>query len=210
MFDWLGDLLSGHPSQPVSAGRKTTSTGVPCSSIPRTQRADVCDSGLARLLFPAEQATSLFETNTAVHFSNCISVPRSSACHSKHQQSRSVVSARTTLALVRSLLKEVDTGITGEPRVSVAPEQTAQWTEASLIQADTFPLPGTRWPRTSSMTAISHHRPSGNPRAIQPTSGSRHSPADHRNTSDATALITAVVAVNSFLNSEPTFSILTL
>jgi predicted acyl esterase len=40
-------------------------------------------------------------------------------------------------------LKGIDTGILDEPRVTLAPELTADWSSNALVQADTFPLPGT-------------------------------------------------------------------
>jgi hypothetical protein len=99
-------------------------------------------------------------------------------------------------------LKGIDTGIMTEPRVTVAPEKTAQWSEAALINADTFPLPGTttttyyfNGKRLSTVGAA------GNPRAIAPTTASTSIISPIRNVLGASAdeLIAAIILVNNFL-----------
>ena len=102
-------------------------------------------------------------------------------------------------------LKGVDNGITSEPRVTVAPERTASWSETSLITADTFPLPGTVMNTYFfNRLKLSTRAPAGGRRiTIQPTTGvpSLLRPIQNALGGDAAGLIAAVTVVNGILNS---------
>jgi putative CocE/NonD family hydrolase len=102
-------------------------------------------------------------------------------------------------------LKGIDNGITNEPRVTVAPERTAAWSEASLITADTFPLPGTVMKTYFfNRLKLSTRAPGGGRRVtIQPTTGvpALLRPIQNALGGDAAGLIAAVTVVNGILNS---------
>jgi ABC-2 type transport system ATP-binding protein len=206
MFDWLSDILHDQPEKLHSSDPLTnidwrsvifnpTELTVPTFVI----------QGWHDWLFPAEQATTLFQTPTGIPFfkmylggighppaSSDVTIPE--AVYVRGQ-------------LVRWFdywLKGIDNGITTEPRVTIGPERTALWTQAGLVMADTFPLPGT----TSttyyfSGAKLSTSGPKGKSQIVKPTTVLPPvlSPIESALGSDQAALITAVIAVNAVVNS---------
>jgi ABC-2 type transport system ATP-binding protein len=206
MFDWLGDFLGGHPED--------ARTGSPQQNI--DWRSVIFDpaqltmptfviQGWRDWLFPAEQAESLFETSTAIPF---FKLYIGGLGHAPASTDTTTPEALFLLAqLVRWFdfwLKGVNTGITTEPRVTIGPENTANWSGTNLVNADTFPLPGTAMSTYFFRgRALSTRSPGANRRiALQP---STDVPAVLQPIQNAlgnpTALIAALTVVNGILNS---------
>lgn len=145
MFDWLGDLLGGKPEK--------TRLGDPEHNVDwRSVIFNPTDvtvptfviQGWRDFLFPAEQATALFEATNGIPFFKMyvggIGHPPAS---SDIKGAEALYMRAQALRWFDQWLKGIDTGILDEPRVTLAPELTADWSSNALVQADTFPLPGT-------------------------------------------------------------------
>jgi predicted acyl esterase len=206
MFDWAKDSLSGHPER--------TRTGNPQNNI--DWRSVIFDpteltvpvfaiQGWHDWLFPAEQTSSLFQSTTGIPFFKMY------VGGLGHPPAVSDITTPEALYLRAQLvrwfdhwLKGVDNGITTEPRVTVAPERTARWSQANLVTADTFPLPGT----TNNAYFFNGLRllatgPKGKALIVKPTSGlpSILQPLQNAIGQDAATLIGAIIAVNATLNA---------
>ncbi len=206
MFDWMRELLGGAP--------ELTRTGDAVHNIDwRSVRFEAGEltvpafviQGWRDGLFPAEQATALFATNTAIPFFKLYLGGLG------HPPATTQINGAEGLYLRDQLirwfdfwLKGVETGITNEPAVTIAPANTADWSAGALIGADTFPLPG-----TSSTTyffnnnALSTAGPAGLPRALRPTSGGGTVLTPLRAALGGTAdqLMAALLLVNQLLNA---------
>jgi putative CocE/NonD family hydrolase len=102
-------------------------------------------------------------------------------------------------------LKGVDNGIDTEPRVSVAPERTANWSQTAIITADTFPLPGTTdTTYFFNKNQLSTLSAAGNVQKIPPTNGgnSVFSPIRRALGGSGAELGAAFLLVNDLLNSD--------
>ena len=205
MFDWLGDLLSGDP--------ESTRTGGPQHNI--DWRSVIFNpseltvpmfviQGWRDWLFPAEQATSLFNGSTASPFFKMYLGGLG------HSPATITIDNPEALFLRQQLLrwfdhwlKGIDNGITDEPPVTVAPELTATWSQTALVNANTFPLPGTTMNTyflngATLSTTGSAGRPvrlsasTGIPAYLQPIQNALGDPS---------ALIAAAIFVNGLLNS---------
>ena len=206
MFDWAKDLIGGHPED--------MRTGDPQSNIdwrsvifnPTELTVPVfVVQGWHDWLFPAEQATSLFQSTTAIPFFKMYIGGLG------HPPADSDITTPEALYLRAQLvrwfdywLKGVANGITSEPRVTVGPERTALWTQASLVTSNTFPLPGT----TNSTYYFNGLKlltsgPKGKALIIKPTSGLPGvlQPLQNAIGADASTLIGAIIAVNATLNT---------
>lgn len=145
MFDWLGDLLGGNPEKTRMGGSQDN---IDWRSVVFNP-ADVSVptfviQGWRDFLFPAEQATSLFEaTNNIPFFKLYIGGLGHPPGSSDITSAEAVYVRAQALRWFDQWLKEIDTGILDEPRVTVAPERTQDWSTNALVQAATFPLPGT-------------------------------------------------------------------
>jgi len=207
MFDLLGDFLGGHPQDARTGGPQNNIDwrSVIFDPAELTVPAFVIQ-GWRDWLFPSEQAESLFQTSTAIPFFKMYLGGLG------HPPATSDIGNPEALFLRAQLirwfdhwLKGVDNGITSEPRVTVAPERTAAWSETNLITADTFPLPGT------VMNTYFFNRLKLSPRApaagrrvtIQPTTGVPDllKPIQNALGGDTAGLIAAVTVVNGILNS---------
>lgn len=209
MFDLLRDFLGGHPEDARTGGPKNNIDwrSVIFDPAELTVPAFVIQ-GWRDWLFPSEQAESLFQTSTAIPFFKMYLGGLG------HPPATSDIGNPEALFLRAQLLrwfdhwlKGVNTGITTEPRVTVAPARTADWSEASLITADTFPLPGTVMNtyffarRTLSTSAPARGR-RGRRVTIRPTEvPALLRPIQSALGGDAAGLIAAVTVVNSVLNS---------
>jgi putative CocE/NonD family hydrolase len=101
-------------------------------------------------------------------------------------------------------LKGIDNGITTEPRVTIAPERTATWTQAGLVQSNTFPLAGTTPTNYFFNGAkLLTTGPKGKSQIIKPTSGlpTVLQPLQNAIGQDAATLIGAIIAVNATVNT---------
>ena len=207
MFALLGDFLGGHPEDARTGGPQNNIDwrSVIFDPAELTVPAFVIQ-GWRDWLFPSEQAESLFQTSTAIPFFKMY------LGGVGHPPATSDIGNPEALFLRAQLirwfdhwLKGVDNGITSAPRVTVAPERTAAWSETNLITADTFPLPGT------VMNTYFFNRLKLSPRApaagrrvtIQPTTGVPDllKPIQNALGGDTAGLIAAVTVVNGILNS---------
>src|SRR6185369_11754046 len=100
-------------------------------------------------------------------------------------------------------LKGINNGITTEPRVTLAPERTALWTQAGLVQADTFPLPGT-FTQTYYFngSTLMTTGPKGKSQIIKPTTflPAVLQPLESALGGDALTLMAAIIAVGDSVN----------
>jgi putative CocE/NonD family hydrolase len=206
MFVWLNDMLEGHPEKARMGDPQAnidwrsvifnpTELSVPVFVI----------QGWHDWLFPAEQATSLFQSTTAIPF---FKMYVGGLGHPPAVSDFTVPEALFIRAqLVRWFdhwLKGIDNGITSEPRVTVAPERTALWTQASLVTSDTFPLPGT----TNTTYFFNGAKlvtsgPKGKSQIVKPTSGLPGilAPLENAIGGDASTLIGAIIALNGTINT---------
>jgi predicted acyl esterase len=205
MFDWLGDFLSGDP--------ESTRTGGPQDNI--DWRSVIFNpseltvpmfviQGWRDWLFPAEQATTLFNANTASPFFKIYLGGLG------HSPATIIIDNPEALFLRQQLLrwfdhwlKGVDNGITAEPRVTVAPERTANWSQMALVNADTFPLPGTTMNTYFlNRLTLSTTGSAGKAIKVSPTTSIPGSlQLIQHALGDPTALMGAAVAVNTLINS---------
>jgi putative CocE/NonD family hydrolase len=204
LFDWARDFFNGTPENTRIGGPKKnldwrsvifdpTELSVPTFVI----------QGWRDWIFPAEQATSLFQTTTAIPFFKLY------LSGLGHPPATSDITSPEALYLRAQLLrwfdhwlKGIDTGITTEPRVTVAPEKTANWSEAALINADTFPLPSaTTTTYYFNGKRLSTVGAAGTRKALPPTTASTSIITPIRNALGGSAdeLIAAITLVNNFL-----------
>jgi predicted acyl esterase len=206
MFDWARDLISGHPENMRTGGPQDNMDWRSVIFNPTELTVPVfVVQGWHDWLFPAEQATSLFQSITGIPFFKMY------VGGLGHPPADSDVTTSEALYLRGQLvrwfdywLKGVDNGITNEPRVTVGPERTALWTQASLVMADTFPLPGT----TNASYYFNGAKllttgPKGKAQIVKPTSGlpSILQPLQNALGADASTLIGAIIAVNATVNT---------
>ena len=206
MFDLLRDFLGGQPEDARTGGPQNNIDwrSVIFDPAELTVPAFVIQ-GWRDWLFPSEQAESLFQTSTAIPFFKMYLGGLG------HPPATSDIGNPEALFLRAQLLrwfdhwlKGIDNGITSEPRVTVAPERTATWSETSLITADTFPLPGTAMNTYFfNRLKLSTRGPGGRRVTIQPTTGvpALLRPIQNALGGDAAGLIAAVTVVNGILNS---------
>jgi predicted acyl esterase len=205
MFDWLGNFLSGDPESLRKGGPPDNVNWRSVIFNPTELTLPMfVIQGWRDWLFPAEQATSLFETSTAIPFFKLyIGGLGHPPATSDIGNPEAMFLRLQLLRWFDQWLKGVDTGITTESRVTVAPGGTGNWSQAALVNADTFPLPGTTMtsyflnngtlsPTGPAGKAIVVHPTSSVPILLQPIQSAL---------GNSTALIVAVAAVNGLLNS---------
>ncbi len=145
MFDWLGDLLGGQP-QKTRLGDSQSDIDWR-SVIFNTEDVTVPTfviQGWHDYLFPAEQAISLFDqTNNSPFIKLYIGGLGHPPASSDITDPEALYMRAQALRWFDQWLKTNDTGILNEPRVTLAPELTEDWSTNALVTADTFPLPGT-------------------------------------------------------------------
>ena len=206
MFDWMRDFINDDPQQTRTGNAQQnmdwrsvifdpTELSVPTFVI----------QGWRDWLFPAEQATSLFETSTAIPFFKLY------VGGLGHPPASTVITNPEALYLRGQLLrwfdnwlKGIDTGITTESRVTVANEKTQNWSQATLVNADTFPLPGTTTATYFfNKNKLSMLSSAGKPQNISPTTASTSIIAPIRAVLGGSTdqLIAAFLLVNNLLNA---------
>jgi predicted acyl esterase len=211
MFDWLDDFVGGHPEDARMGGPQQNIDWRSVILDPAELNVPVfAIQGWRDWLFPAEQAETLFQATTAIPF---FKLYIGGLGHEPASNDTNSIEALFVRAqLVRWFdhwLKGVDNGINAEPRVTVAPERTAAWSEEALITADTFPLPGTVMNtffftrRKLSTSAPTTSTPvSGRRLTIQPAEvPNLLQPIRDALGGDADTLIAAVTVFNGVVNS---------
>src|SRR3954469_11605709 len=145
MFDWLSDLLHDQPEKLHSNDPLTNIDWRSVIFNPNELTVPTfVVQGWHDWLFPAEQATTLFQTPTAIPFFKMYIGGIGHPPASTDVTTAEAVYVRQQLVRWFDFwLKGIDNGITTEPRVTIGPERTALWSQAGLVTADTFPLPGT-------------------------------------------------------------------
>ncbi|MBI3853736.1 MAG: CocE/NonD family hydrolase [Verrucomicrobia bacterium] len=207
MFDWIKNILGGQPEK-VHVGDSQTS--IDWRSVifdpAELQVPAFVIQGWRDHLFPAEQATALFETNTNIPFFKLYLGGLGHPPASSDLGSSEGLYMRAQLRRwFDQWLKGIDTGILTEPRVTVAPEKSTDWSEAALVFADAFPLPGTI---TNiyylNGILLSTTGSSGTPQKLSPTAGGSTLISFIRNAfgGDAAALMTTIIAVNEIINAS--------
>jgi predicted acyl esterase len=207
MFDWMRDLVGGNPEQTRTGNSQhnldwrsvifnESSLTVPVFAI----------QGWRDWLFPAEQALSLFQASSAIPFFKLYIGGLG------HPPATTDVTNPEAMYLRGQLLrwfdhwlKGVDNGIDTEPRVSVAPERTANWSQTAIVTADAFPLPGTTdTTYFFNKNKLSTLSAAGNVQKIPPTNGGNtvFSPIRRALGGSSDELGAAFLLVNSLLNSD--------
>ena len=145
MFDWANDIFGGHPEDVRTGGPKhnvdwrsvifnPAELSVPTFAI----------QGWNDWLFPAEQASDLFQTPNSIPFFKMyiggVGHPRASADITTPE---ALYLRQQVTRWFDHWLKGINNGIDTEPRVTLGPEHTARFSEASLVKSDVYPLPGT-------------------------------------------------------------------
>ena len=145
MFEWMGHFLDGKSEKTREGG---PDNNVDWRSV-IFNPADVTVptfviQGWRDSLFPAEQATAMFATTNGIPFFKMYiggigHPPASSAINGEE----ALYMRAQAMRWFDQWLKGIDTGILTEPRVTLAPELTANWSSNALVQADTYPLTNT-------------------------------------------------------------------
>lgn len=206
IFDWVGDLFGGHPETIRTGGAQSNIDWRSVIFNPTELSVPVfVVQGWHDWLFPAEQATALFQSSTAIPF---FKMYLGGVGHPPASSDLTTPEALYVRAQVvrwfDHWLKGTNNGIDTEPRVTVAPERTALWSQASLVTSNTFPLPGTTsnnyfFNGAKLLTTVGK----GNPLIVKPNSvlPSVLQPIQSALGQNAATLIGAVVAVNAVINS---------
>ena len=207
MFDWMRNLIGGNPEQNRSgnAQQNIDWRSVIFDPAELSVPAFVIQ-GWRDWLFPVEQATTLFQAGSAIPFFKLylggVGHPPASTDTSN---SEAVYLRGQLIRWFDQWLKGIDTGITAEPPVTVAPEKTTNWSQTALIQANTFPLPGTTtttyYLNFGHLSTLSS---AGKTLSIAPTSGGTSAvltPIRGALGGSADELIGAFLLVNNLINS---------
>jgi predicted acyl esterase len=209
MFDWLGDFLDGKPEKTRMGDPKDNADWRSVIFNPEELAVPTfVIQGWNDFLFPAEQATSLFETTNNIPFFKLyiggIGHPRASG--SIDSEEALYVRAQV-VRWFDQWLKGTDTGILAEPRVTLAPERTQDWSTNALVQVSAYPIPGTT-------TNILYINLNGLTTATPGLLKSKKLPATARGSRTLSSIlktigvggsaITEVLSVNDILNSGAT------
>ncbi len=145
MFDWLRDILKGEPEK--------TRTGDPEHNIDwRSVIFNASELNVPTFiiqgwqddLFPAEQAINLAHTNNSIPFLKLYVGGLGHPPASLNITGDEGVYLRSqAVRWFDQWLKGVDTGILTEPPVTIAPEDTKEWSLGALIQTNDIPMAGT-------------------------------------------------------------------
>jgi predicted acyl esterase len=203
MFDRVRQLLSGDPEDMRTAD---------CSSIdwrsvifnPTELSVPVfVIQGWRDWLFPAEQAISLFQASTNIPLFKLYVGGLGHAPATADLSNDEAVYLRTQLIRWFDYwLKGIDNGIAAEPRITIAPEHTGNWSEQALITSNTFPLANTT-PVTFALNGqtLSLTGSGGRASSVRPNSFGPAVFAPIQNAlGNTNALVTAVAAANLVIN----------
>jgi len=203
MFDKLSQFLRGEPEDTHTGGTESvdwrsvifnpTELSVPVFAI----------QGWRDWLFPAEQAISLFQASTNIPFFKLYLGGLGHAPAQSDLTSPEAVFLRSQLLRwFDHWLKGVANGIDTEPKVTVAPAHTSDWSQGALITSNTFPLPNTSTTTYSfNGSTLSTSGPGGQATSIASTGFGPAILSPIISASDAAALLLAVNAANSAINN---------
>ena len=211
MFDWLRDILNGTPEQ--------TRQGDPESNIDwrsvifnpseLTVPAFVIQ-GWDDDLFPAEQALQLTQTDNSIPFLKLyiggLGHPPASLSITGNE---GVYLRAQAVRWFDQWLKGIDTGITNEPPITLAPENTTNWSSSALIQVRSLPLSGTvtntYFLNGSTLSTVSPPA-KAKIKKLPPTTGFLFvlRPLLNAVGADDNTLIESIFSVNAILNSGAT------
>lgn len=207
MFDLAKSILGGHPQDVRTGGPQHNIDWRSVIFDPAELTVPVfVIQGWDDWLFPSEQATSLFQTTTGIPFFKMYLGGIGHPPASSNITTPEALYLRTqAVRWFDHWLKNIDNGITSEPRVTIAPDLTSTWSQSNLVTADTFPLPGT----TTSTYFLNGSRllPTASagkpPRTIAPNNfpGALR-PIQDALGSSASIFIGAIIAVNAAINSS--------
>ncbi len=211
MFDWLRDVLAGTPEKTRQGDAENDIDWRSVIFDPQdlTVPAFIIQ-GWDDDLFPAEQALLLAQTNNAIPF---LKLYIGGLGHPPASSNITDSEGQFLLAQVvrwfDQWLKGIDNGITNEPPVTFAPENTLNWSSSALVQSDTLPLSGTITNTYFlSGTTLSATSPAANvkPKKLSPSSGFLFilNPLLHAVGADDNTLIKSIISVNAILNSGAT------
>jgi predicted acyl esterase len=211
MFDWFSDLLDGKPEK--------VRTGDARENI--DWRSVIFDPGELTVptyivqgwrdyLFPPEQALALVQNTNSIPFLKLYIGGLG------HPPATTAIDGAEGLYLRDQAmrwfdfwLKGIDTSITNEPPITVAPEDTDDWSANVLIQSTAFPLPGTvtnAW--FINVDALSPVAPTvGKVKKLLPSSykpGVLFPLLDALHFGDDVDLVNAIFAVNAIINDGAT------
>jgi predicted acyl esterase len=206
MFEWARALLGGHPENLRTGDAQSNVDWRSVILNPTELTVPVfVVQGWHDWLFPAEQATTLFRSSTAIPFFKMYIGGLG------HPPAISDITTPEGVYLRQELvrwfdywLKGVNNGITSEPRVTIAPERTALWSQSSLVTSDTYPLINT----TSTSYYFNGAKllttgPKGKSQIIKANSGvpTIFQPVVTALGGDGATLIGAIIAFNASINS---------
>jgi predicted acyl esterase len=211
MFDWLRDVLGGTPenTRQGDAENNIDWRSVIFNPQDLTVPAFIIQ-GWQDDLFPAEQALLLAQTNNSIPFLKLYigGLGHPPASSNVTDTEGNFLQAQV-VRWFDQWLKGINNGITNEPPVTFAPENTANWSSSALVQSDTLPLVG-----TSTATyflnglTLSATSPAANvkPKKLSPSSGFFFAltPLLHAIGADDNTLIESIISVNAILNSGAT------
>ena len=208
MFDWLRNILNGTPEQ--------TRQGDPESNIDwrsvifnpaeLTVPAFVIQ-GWDDDLFPAEQALQLTQTNNSIPFLKLyiggLGHPPASLSITGNE---GVYLRAQAVRWFDQWLKGIDNGITNEPPITLAPENTTNWSSSALIPVNSLPLSdtvtNTYFLNGSTLSTVSP-LPNAKVKKLPPTTGFLFvlRPLLKAVGADDNTLLEEVFSVNAILNS---------
>jgi predicted acyl esterase len=145
MFDWLGDFLGGHPEKTEGGDPETNVNWRSVIFTPDAALVPVfAIQGWQDYLFPSEQAiTMLQSTNNIPFFKLYIGGLGHPPASSDINGPEALYMRGQAVRWFTQWLTTNNTGILDEPTVTLAPDNTEDWSTNALVMADTFPLPGT-------------------------------------------------------------------
>lgn len=145
LFDWLGDFLGGQPEKTRlgDAEKNIDWRSVAFNPAELTVPAFVFQ-GWRDFLFPSEQATSLFAaTNSLPFFKMYVGGLGHPPASSDIAGEEALYMRAQGIRWFDHWLKGIDTGMLLEPRVTLAPENTEDWSTNALVESDVYPLTNT-------------------------------------------------------------------
>ena len=211
MFDWLRDVLAGTPEKTRQGDAENDIDWRSVIFNPQdlTVPAFIIQ-GWQDDLFPAEQALLLAQTNSAIPFLKLyiggLGHPPAS---SNVIDSEGQFLQAQVVRWFDQWLKGIDNGITNEPLVTFAPENTLNWSSSALVQSDTLPLAGTitnTYFLNGTTLSATNAAANVKPRKLSPSNGFLFvlTPLLHAVGADDNTLIESIISVNAILNSGAT------
>jgi putative CocE/NonD family hydrolase len=205
LFDRANQLLGGHPEDTRTGDADSLDWRSVIFNPAELNVPLFVIQGWRDWLFPAEQAISLFQASTNIPFFKMYLGGLG------HAPAKSDINSPEALYLRQQLLrwfdywvKGIDTGIVSEPRVTIAPERTGDWSEAALVTSNTFPLANSSTTTyLLNRSTLSTTSSGGRASSIRPN---RFGPAilapiEHALGNDANGLFTALAAANLTINA---------